>query len=191
MDELIQAMSIPELEKFKASYPTNESIQKIVDGYIAVRHQEEAKIKAKAEFEATIAKLVGKLPHPDDVYNVYLAWREVEIEDTSQAPEEVVVNGTKELRHPKTKVAKWVVELNKGFQVSKGSTTTLTGSTKRAITVKKVQGDTLAPAGNFHSASEACKHLKLTIGGDSAMRVLQREGYLTSPYDGTAFTVTS
>ena len=60
-------------------------------------------------------------------------------------------------------------------------------ASKRAITVFKREGTTLLPKGNFGSASKACEVLKLTIGGDSATRVLAREGYISEPYDGTDF----
>jgi len=195
MDELLQAMSISDLETFKANYKANESIQKIVDGYIQVKKQELAAIKAKEDFGKAIVKLVDKLPHPADIANVYLAWREVEEDDTTK-PEQVELvapDGTKstETRFPKVKVAKWVVELNKAMNVKASASggTTQASSTKRAITVKKIDGDKLTPVGNFRNASEACKHLGLTIGGDSAVRVLQRDGYLASPYDGITFTV--
>ena len=193
MDELIQAMSIPELQHFKEQYAGNESIIKIVDGYIVVKEQEIAKAKAKDEFGKVIAKMVAKLPHPDDVLNVHLRWAEVEVEDTSQEPEEVEVEGVKELRYPKIKMFQWVVELNKGFQVSKTSSggNQVSGTSKRAITVKRIEGESLVPVGNFHSANEACKHLRLIIGGDSANRVLQRDGYLSQACDGTDYTEVS
>ena len=203
MDALIQAMSIPELEKFKEQYKTNESIVKIVDGYIETKVREEAQAKAKADFAKAIEKLIGKLPHPDDVHNVYLRWAEIEVEDTSVEPEMVdVVIAPAEVdkdgsilteaitesqpRYPTTKQWMWVVELNKGFQVSKG--TPQPATSKRAISVHKRDGLTLQFVGNYQSASKACEHLNIAIGGDSATRVLAREGYILDPYTGTDFT---
>jgi hypothetical protein len=55
--------------------------------------------------------------------------------------------------------------------------------------VKKVEGDSLVLVGNFRNGAEACKHLSLATGGDSAMRVLQRYGYHVEQYDGTDFLI--
>jgi len=202
MDELIQAMSIAELENFKTTYKDNGSITKIVDGYIEVKARQEAQARAKEDFSKAIGKLVAKLPHPDDVHNIYLAWREVEVEDTTHEGEEVelvvtpaVVNDEgnittpavmgKERRYPKVMVYQWVVELNKGFSVGKASQVT---TSKRAITLNKRNGQALEFIGNFLSASKACESLKIPIGGDSATRVLNREGYILDAYTGTDFT---
>ena len=193
MDELIQAMSIAELETFKTTYKENDSIVKIIEGYIEVKTRQEAQEKAKADFAKAIGKLVDKLPHPDDVHNVYLRWAEVEVpipnselvelsEDVCKANGLEV--GTK--RQPTHKVYQWQVELNKGFTVGKSAATPTTS--KRAITLHKRDGLSLTFIGNFPMASKACEHLKLLLGGDSATRVLQREGYIVDPYAGTDFT---
>ena len=117
--------------------------------------------------------------------------------ETASGPEEQVEvtkpDGTKvvETRQPTTKELKWVVEVNKGFQVGKStsaSTGNKTTTSKRAITVSKRQGNTLTPVGNFPSASKACEYLKLDTGGDSATRVLTREGYILDAYTGTDYT---
>lgn len=203
MDELIQAMSIAELQTFKTTYQENASIQTIIDGYIEVKVKQETQAKAKNAFGNQISKMVDKLPHPDDVHNVYLAWREVDVEDTSQEPEMVdvvvtqaVVDGAGNIttpaaiepqpRYPTHKVYQWVVELNKGFQVGRVANNQPT-TNKRAITLHKRNGVSLELVGNFTSASKACDHLKITIGGDSAPRVLARDGYILDPYTGTDY----
>lgn len=189
MDELIQAMSIKELERFKITYKDNGSIIKIIDGYIETKKREAVAIETKASFIQGIDNLIVGLPHPDDVSNVYMAWREVEVPQGKPEEIEVMVNGNKvrEMRQPITKVSKWVVELNKAFQITKGITST-TITPKRAVTVKRRNGDSLVPVGNFHSASRACEYLHLPIAGDSATRVLARNGYIVDTYTGTAFT---
>ena len=154
--------------------------------------RQEAQAKAKADFEKTIGKLINKLPHPEDVHNVYLRWSEVDeaIPDSELVEVEVTnAEGIKsmEMRQPMVKVMQWVVELNKGFTVGKGASATPT-TTKRAVTVNKRNGQTLEFVGNFPSASKACEYLKLIIGGDSATRVLARDGYILDPYTGTDFT---
>ena len=204
MDELIQAMSIAELKTFRVQYQSNESIVKILDGYIEVKEREEAEAKARADFAKAIGKLTEKLPHPEDIHNVYLVWREVDVEDTSQEAEMVdIVVKVAEMdgdgritepaviepqpRYPTTKVNMWVVELNKGFQVVKATNGT-PSTTKRAITLHKRSGTQLVPIGNFPSASKACEYLKIVIGGDSATRVLNREGYILDAYTGSDYT---
>jgi len=208
MDDLIKAMSVEELEKFKAGYMENESIQRIVDGYITIKQAEVVQARAMEDFGKAIGKVADKLVHPEGIYNVYLAWMEVEAEDTSQPAieveviiEQAVVDGEgtiitpavkgMESRHPMVKVWKWAVELNKGFSVQKSGSATSTSSSKRAITVKLIHSDK-APEliGNFRSAKEACVHLNLIVGTDSAMRVLtNRNPYMVVAYEGTDFTV--
>ena len=184
MDELIRAMTIPELENFKTTYKDNDSVTKIIDGYIEVKGREVAQAKAKADFEKAVGKLVSKLPHPDDVHNVHMRWVEVEEVIPGSELEEVIIDGVPEMRQPMGMVSKWVVELNKGFTVARGGGTT----SKRAVTVYKQNHDTADELiGNFSSAAEACKHLELKIGGDVGTRVLNRWGYVYEPYTGTDF----
>jgi len=186
MDELIQAMSIAELGTFKEQYKDNESIITIIDGYLEVKVKQEAQEKAKADFTKVIAKMVNKLPHPEDIHNIHMRWAEVEVEDTTAEAEEVEIDGVKELRYPKHTEHQWIVELNKGFTVGKASGQPT--ASKRAITVHKRNGTQLEFVGNFPSASKACEHLNTPTGGDSATRVLSRDGYIADPYTGTDFT---
>ena len=144
MDDLIQAMSIKELEEFKVTYKDNESASRILDGYIEAKKREEEKEQAKADFEKQIAKLTTKLPHPEDIYNVYLRWAEVD-EPTGGTEEVEVVdvegNKTMEMRTPTTKVYKWVVEVNKGFAVkATGNATTATTRRVKTVYRKGVDG---------------------------------------------------
>ena len=189
MDELIQAMSIPELEDFKEHYKNSESVTKIIDGYIEVKTRQEAQAKAKADFEKAIGKLLGKLPHPEDVHNIYMRWAKHDEPIPDSEAVEVMVDGKPEMRQPMQEVWGWEVETNKGFSV--GRTTRPDGTaiaSKRAITVNKRQGQALEFVGNYPSASKACEHLGITLGGDSATRVLNREGYILDAYTGTDFT---
>lgn len=206
MDELIQAMSIPELEDFKTKYEGNESVTKIIDGYIEVKTRQEAQAKAKADFEKAIGKLIGKLPHPEDVHNIYMRWAKHEEAIPDSEVEKVILrNGVvlKELpadskaeidagiivveeRQPSQEIWGWEVETNKGFSVGKASASPT--ASKRAITINKRDGQSLVMVGNFPSASKACEHLGITLGGDSATRVLNREGYILDAYTGTDFT---
>jgi len=212
MDELIKAMSIAELKTFKKQYKDNESIITIVDGYIEVKVKQEAQDKAKADFTEVITKMVNKLPHPEDIHNIYMRWADIEVEDDTLDAESIVVfnkDGTPtgkevedlteeerkalddgdlvlENRFPKHIESQWVVELNKGFTVGKANGQPTTS--KRAITVHKRNGTQLEFVGNFPSASKACEHLNIPTGGDSATRVLSRDGYISDAYTGTDFT---
>jgi len=213
MDELIQAMSIPELEKFKEQYSDNVSIIKIIDGYIVTKTQELAKAKAKEDFESHLDTNQPP-PPPDGIYNIYYAWKDVEVEvdNTSLEPEEVEVvkkqakidkdgNIVKpavmetELRYPKTTETRkqWVVDTNKGFEVPKSGSAKTTIS-KRAITIKGIEGDSVMSIGNFRSCAEGCRYLKLACAGslggsENGRTVLMRNGYVVNDYDGTDFTI--
>lgn len=195
MDELINAMSDEDLADMKVKYSDNPSVVTLIDGILETRGKAKAQAKAKAKFEKGIAKLFLDLPHPEDIHNVYVRWAEVEEEILDGIAEEVEVvdgegNKSTEMRQPTTKVFKWVVETNKGFTAGRQGTTTPTAS-KRAITVSKRGQDNpnqLELVGHFASASKACELLKLVIGGDSATRVIQREGLFIEPYEGTELT---
>ncbi len=226
MDELIQAMSIPELQTFKETYKDNQSITTIIDGYIEVKTRQEAQDKAKEDFGKAIEDLAtykvetitnkkghtkqvarGLPPPPDGVHNVYLAWREVDVEDTSQEPEMVDVVVTQAImdgdgnittpavvepqpRYPTVKSPQWVVELNKGFTIGKAASggNGIPSTNKRGVTVHKRNGTSLELVGNFPSGQVAANYLKVPVGVSSAPKVLRDEGYIVDPYTGTDYT---
>lgn len=184
VDNFVSALSTADLEKLKVQYKDNESIVKMVTDELMARAEA---IKAKAEAEAFTNKLMklAKLPAPPEtIHNVYLAWALVE------TPKEIPAGASEaqiaELKANPDKAYQWVVETNKGFKVTKADGSTATS--KRAITVKKITGDKVTTIGNFQSASKAADFLKIEVGDDSATRVLAREGYILSPYDGTDYT---
>lgn len=197
-------MSEEDLLALKEKHKDNATITTMVDGYLKEREQVVIQLKATKDFEKGIAELFAKLPHPEAIHNVYAGWGEVEVPDKSKAKEDVTITDTEavtdkdgkitaqakthtEKRYPTMKVFKWVVETNKGFTVKSGGNGQPTTS-KRAITVYKRNGTQLESKGNFQSATKACEHLKLEIGGDSASRVLARDNFITEPYDGTDYT---
>lgn len=185
-NDFINAMSEGDIREQLEKYKDNPSVVTLLNGVLEARIREVAQAKAKADFEKGISKLFSKLPHPEDVHNVYVRWAEVD-EPTGEPEEEVMIDGKPEMRQPTTKVSKWVVQVNKSVVVSRGGSGVVTAS-KRAITVMKRNGLNLQPIGNFVSASKACEYLELPIGGDSATRVLEREGYIREPYEGTEYT---
>lgn len=202
MEELINAMSDEDLAGLKAKYSDNPSVVTLIDGILATRAKTAEQAVAMASFTKGIAKTFAKLPHPDNIHNVYARWAEVEVEDTTQEPEMVDITTKQAVtdkdgnvlepaviepqpRYPTHKEWGWVVEVNHAIRAV--STSDTPKASKRAITVYKRHGTTLEPQGNFVSASKACEALKLIVGGDSATRVLARDGFITEPYDGTEF----
>lgn len=185
-DELLNAMSDEDIVEMKAKYADNASVILLLEGILETRAKQAVEAKAKADFEKGITKLFGKLPHPEDVHNVYVRWGEVDI--PTGEPEEVgVVNGdggkSTEMRQPTTKEYQWIVQVNKSVVVQRGASGKVSTS-KRAIKVFKRNGTQLEDKGNYASATKACEALGLTIGGDSATRVLARDGYIVEPFTG-------
>lgn len=82
----------------------------------------------------------------------------------------------------------------KGWEFNKAMTTAKASEGKgkarhHTITVKKIEGDSLVPVGNFRTGEEACKYLGLDKGKDSAPRYLVAKGYIVQDYEGDQFTV--
>jgi len=183
VEELIKAMSNEDLRALKAKYADNESIAKLIDGILEARRKEEAQVKVKATHNKKVNDFYAKLGEPPEgTHNHYARWAEVD-EPTGEPEVEVMIDGKPVMRQPTAKVWKWVLEVNKAFQVGRTGTTT-TKIAKRSISVAKRVGNTLEPVGNFTNATKACEYLKLIVGGDSASRVLQRNGYIIDQYQG-------
>ena len=145
--------------------------------------QEQAKVARQVAI-AKIAKSLEKV-WTDDLTNIVLTREDV---DDIEHGEEVDVNGVKEVRYPKVKglVVRTNTYWTESKQASPKGKADVT-TTKRAITVSKrsvTNPNQLELVGNFRSGNEACTHLKIVVGADSATRVLQREGYFTEPYSG-------
>ena len=179
-DELINAMSTEDIEEMKGKYADNASVILLLDGILETRVKEKAQAKAKADFEKGIAKTFEKLPHPEDVHNVYVRWGEVEV--ATGPEEEVEVDGEKVMRTPTTKQYQWIVQVNHSVKLASGASGKGgNGVSKRAIKVFKRNGTQLEDKGDYPSATKACEALGLIVGGDSATRVLARDGYITEP----------
>lgn len=201
MDELIAAMSNEDLAELKTKYGDNAGVVTLIDGILETRGKEAEQVKVIEDFESSLDNFAnGKkrngepnLPHPEHIYNIVFRWTTVDEVDTTAEPEEVEIvdgdgNKVKEMRQPTIQVHKWVVETNKGITVRTGGGSGTPATSKRAITVFKRDGTNLELKGHYQSASKACEALGLTIGGDSATRVLARDSFIVEPYDGTDFT---
>lgn len=190
MDELIKAMSDQELLELKAKHEGNASLGTMIDGIIEVRQHDAIQAKLLDDFAKGIQKTFAKLAHPENIYNVYVRWAEVDVEKGEAEEVEVTDDKgvtTKVMRIPTVKEYQWVIEVNHAIRQSAGSGADAPKTSKRAITVFKRNGTNLEPKGNFASASKACDYLKLVIGGDSATRVLARDGYISEAYDGSDY----
>ena len=185
-NDFIKAMSEADIREQLEKYKDNPSVVTLLEGVLEARVREVAEAKAKVDFEKGITKLFARLPHPEDVHNVYVRWGEVEV-PTGEPDEEVVIDGETQMRTPTRKEYQWIPQVNKSVTVSRGGGE-VSKVSKRAIIVMKRNGLALQPVGNFPSASKACEYLKIPLGGDSGNRVLAREGYITEAYEGTEYT---
>jgi len=184
--------------------PALAGIVKLAEGRRAVLQAQAAAAKAKEEFSAKLLNTLQLGPPPEGVYNVYLAWQEVEEEDRehgepvkvpkldeagnpvlSKSGNPVMVE---ELRFPRTKVRRWVATANKGFN-TQTKATAATETTKRGIRVsRRNDQDVVVEVGRYRSGHAACKALGLDEGVGSANAFLARQGYLVETYTGVDFT---
>jgi len=214
-NKVLNSLSDEQIEANLVKYAKMPSVVKLLEGIREARKVEQAQAQIeleteiaqeeiKARFASGISKTFAKLPRPDGVYNVYARWAEVDVPDTTQEAEEVEIVVVQavidkdgnivtppeietEKRYPTKKEYAWVVEVNHAVKASSGSGTATPTASKRAKTVYKRNGTSLEPKGNFTNATKACEHLGLVIGGDSATRVLARDGYIVEDYYGTDF----
>jgi len=189
-------LSNEQLDEVIAKNPDNDSLKVQVAGIKEAR----AYLAKQEEIEATFMIALSELSLPEPpsgVYNVYRAFGKVFRPLNKKERESYLTNhpeatkeelDAKQVETDQWAWGDWVINKASAPQgkVSGGSKPTMT---KRAIIVKKVEGDSLVLVGNFRTGSEACTYLKLDTGGDSAMRVLQRFGYHTQAYDGQDFTI--
>ncbi len=149
--------------------------------------------------KATITKIAKSLEKvwTDDLANVLITREDVDDTAHGEEIEVVKVQGespVKETRYPKVKalVVRTNIFWTEKRQASPPKSSNGTTTNKRAITVSKrsaTNPSQLDLVGHFRSANEACTHLKLATGQDSATRVLQRDGYFAETYEGTDYTV--
>lgn len=197
---LIEVMNEKQLLALKAQHKGNVAIEGLVDQILADRSKAKAEAELLEEFGTKLKDLFKTLPHPEIVRNIYVAWREVATEVGEPAEVEIpaipatatapAVPAHKELRKRTILLPQWVIETNKGFDAKSGKAGSGTPlANKRAVIVRKrTADDRLEVVGKYPSATAACNSLRLTIGGDSANRVLSRSGYFVEAYNGTDFS---
>lgn len=186
-NELINAMSDKDLEKFAKQYAGNEKITTYIDQIIKVRQAEAEAVKVKTEFEAKVKALANLPKPPEGILNVFLAWREVD--DTTKPEIVTLPDKTTVTRFPK--VWSWIVETNHADKVGRETgSTDKAGATKRAITVYQRDGTKLVFVGNYSAGSKACVDLKVDAGEGSANLALSKAGYIVTAYDTKALADT-
>lgn len=180
-------VSIQDLEKAIKDYPMLETMLKpILEG----KQAEEAKRKAQEAFTKGIEKALKAISFPEDIRNVIIVKHisdKDEIIKLDDGNEQTIPAGT--ITYEYVPNVYWTKDKPTSGKAS-------SGTSKRAITVKKVVknedgSEVLKPIGNFKSGHEACVYLDLDDAGNSAIRVLQANGYITSGYLGTNFTINS
>ena len=182
-DEQIQAY-------IKANPDKAESINTILEANRKAK-QEQQELDDFLDLLATI-----ELPDPPEgVLNIYCAFvKETRpLTDAEKAEvKKTTPNITDELlnaRVVETGRKAWKAwETNKAMTTTKAlASGTKTRTRKLAITLNKRDGNTITPIGNFRTSKEACEHLGIETGRDSARRVLEAKHYIVDDYDGDQF----
>jgi len=182
-------VSIQDLEKAIKDYPMLESMLRPI---LESKQSEEAKRKAQESFTKGIEKALKAIAFPEDIRNVIIVKHvsdKDEIIKLGDGNEQTIPAGT--ITYEYMPNVYWTKD-----KPTSGNGKASSGVSKRAITVKKVVvnedgSEGLQPIGNFKSGHEACVYLDLDDAGNSAIRVLQANGYITSGYLGTNFTINS
>jgi len=194
-NDLIEAMTDDELRGLLEKHKGKESVEKLVNGILEAREAERNEAELVKTFNDTLKAIKLPIP-PKSVHNVYNAWAKVYRPLNKKEREELKATNpnitdaeldTRRVETDKWHWAGWTT--NKAMTTTSSANKATTTSTKRAITVKKIEGDSLVLVGNFRNGNEACQYLKLQTGGDSAIRVLGRFGYVNEAYTGTDFLV--
>ena len=182
-------VSIQDLEKAIKDYPMLESMLKpILEG----KQAEEAKRKALEAFTKGIEKALKAIAFPEDIRNVIIVKHVSEqdvVKINDDGIEVTIPAGT--ITYEYMPNVYWLKD-----KPTSGTGKASSGISKRAITLKKIVknndgSEGLQAIGNFKSGHEACVYLNLNDDGNSAIRVLQANGYITSGYIGTNFTINS
>ena len=178
MDALTKSLPLEEIKAMLEKYEDNPDLKAYLEEVLKDREAQAESEQAKAKFEAKIANLTKLPAPPEGVNNVYMAYRDVEV-PTGPAEEIDDPNnpGQKVTRTPVEKVKQWVVEINKAMKITGGSSKASSKGT-RTIKVYKRDGLNLVDKGEFANAQEACNALNIPVAGDSARRVLTKEGYI-------------
>jgi hypothetical protein len=184
-------MSREQLVDMQERYKDNLQLQGQLKTALELLDKADAKAIAKASFEtaclrictshkATKGEEVGLPTPPDGIHNVFLAWRECDLEIGEAV--EVEVDGVIKLRKAAAKVWKWVLTTNHACQSSKATngpaTDKKTAAPKRSINLFKRENGALILVGSYPTGEAACRELKLDTAGNSSSRVLASNGYI-------------
>ncbi len=159
----------------------------------------------KSKRSEALTKMASKIPAPKEGEATWLHFKFDDMDDTSKPQTEVTTVVTPSVTDKDGKVTTPAVTktemrypIIKGWHEAPFITTTNTtkakgadGSRKLAITVRKVEGDAVKVVGNFRTGVEVCKHLGIDPAAGSANLALTKNGYVTTPYEGTDFLIKS
>lgn len=191
MSNELAELTTQDLIELRGKYEGNDSIARLVDGIVEARlktmHEVEVSERFANILDTTFNNPDTPLVPPDGIVNVFMRWGEVEVDKVVRTEgrgknKVSVVEKVKEYR--------WIIEPNKvlTYTTPKGSAPSAPTKSKRAIKVLKIDGTSVTEIGKFHDGESALKFLGIANKGDSAPRVLSREGYITQPYDGVDYT---
>lgn len=183
MDETYGMKTLEDCDKIIGMFEDGHPVRLIAEGRKEALVIEEAVVKVKAQidkiFTKATDKMLGVLPEytPDwrkDTATQAINIRTVEVDDTTQEQEELIVDGVSSMRYPKTLVRTVTI----GIAVTQAKTSSTTTTSKRAINIFK-HNPTGADEGfgEFANYQAFADSKGINTGQDSAKRALERDGY--------------
>ena len=193
---LLDLLTDEQLATMREANKANTAVTALIDARLEAKAKAIAQAKVLDEFKAKLAEFVLPEP-PEGVYNVYAGYAKVfrpltakEAKDFKATHPEAT---DEEIAGKRIETDEWAWQawvINKALAVPKaGSTATEPSTRKLAITLHKRDGQSLVTVGNFRTSKEACDHLGLATGKDSARRVLEGHHFIVDSYDGTDFLI--
>jgi len=197
-EDLFKTITTPkDADKAIEACQGNPLLTSMIEPLKAHKAMLEAKIAEEQKWEPFLDlanTTLGDLPPVSEDWRKHDATQAITIyteavTDTDAKPQKVkLADGTVEERLP----LKLVRKVKLGVMATQTPTgkAKAEGTRKLAIVVFRLDDAMNAETiGTFRNAAEACKHLGIDVGGDSAARKLSAAGYYTKTYDGTEFTM--
>lgn len=193
---LINLLTDEQLAALREANKADANAVALIDAKIEAKAKAIAEAKALDEFKAKLAEFVLP-PPPEGVHNVYASYAKVFRPLTAKESKDFKATHPEatdeEIAGKRIETDQWAWQtwvINKALAVPKaGSTATEPSTRKLAITLHKREGQALVTVGNFRTSKEACNHLGIETGVDSARRVLEGRHFIVDSYDGTDFLI--
>jgi len=195
-DTLMMSVSTEDLVSLETKYP---QLSIPIRAELARREAEVTAAKLKTVFEAKVAKFTNLPVPPEGIHNLFLTYREVELEDAVEVPitknqatldsnGKIITPAVVVMEMRKSKVMKWVTETNHRCKVTNkpGKNQPANKSASRhAIKLhKRDEEGNLKQVGEYPSGEEACRQLKIDSGVGSANKALETFGYVVEKVNG-------